>query len=821
MKSFFGRFFFLIFLLCSSNQFLFAKIWINEFMQSNIDEVRDDWQEFPDSWVELYNDSNTPVDIYNWCLSVNKKHEKGWRFNKHITIPANGYLVIYCDKTGDGAHTDFRLESGKDGEIYLFDTNNNVIDQITGIPKQPEPNIARGRVSDAADEWAYFITATPKATNVGPTASKVAPKPVFSETGGVFKSQLTLTLSLPEGTPGAISTSSIYYTLDGSEPTLQSATYNGKITISKTTVVRAKIFADGFLIGRSVTHSYIITNRDFDLPVISISLDPEYLWDDEFGIYVKGNGKYGITGNCIDNEKVNWNQNWRRPMNFEYFPSQDDKSVLNQLEEMRIAGGCSRGSAQKSLILYANKRFGEKRYDYQLFKDKPGQEIKSFMIRNSGNDFWYTHFRDAAIQLFMGGKVDLDYQAYQPAILYVNGEYFGIQNLRERSDEDFVLANYDGLEDIDMLENWREVKAGNSYDFNYMIEKGLISAEQLMEMIDVTEVINYYILQIYVRNTDFPGNNVVLWRPQEEGGKWRFIVKDTDFGLGLYGHDVKDNAFAHNTNREWGKYFFNALIAHKPFKEEFCKRFALYLGDIFHFDQTSHIIDSLQQNLKDEMPYHLERWRPHVWWRDMNSWNSEVAHMRDWCSKRNSYVYQQLNSWYKFNGLTPVKIEIPEETTGITSLSVNDVNLHTLQFDGSYYKGYPFNIRCTTKEDSNFKGWIVSAYKGAQVTTMEFMGNTIDYTIPDGVDRLVFSTLSETTGIENIQQNINITTNNNEVFITNLAGDSQITIFDVTGRMLKRVHTTDSVANILLQTKGVIMITVNSGGKTKTYKVVL
>ncbi|MDL2299589.1 CotH kinase family protein [Bacteroides sp. OttesenSCG-928-E20] len=818
MKSFFGYFFLLILSLCSPIQHISAKVWINEFMQSNIDLVRDDWQEFPDSWVELYNDGDASVDIYNWCISASKKIEKGWRFNKHLTIPPKGYLIIYCDKTGDGAHTSFRLESGKDGEIYLFDTNNNVVDQITGIAKQPEPNIAYGRVEDGSEEWAYFITATPKAPNAGPTAKKVAPKPVFSQKGGVFKSQFTLTLALPEGISADAST--IYYTLDGAEPTQKSTKYNAPIAINKTTVVRAKIIADGYLIGRSLTHSYIITNRDFDLPIVSISLDPEYMWDDEFGIYVKGNGKYGVTGNCLE-EKVNWNQNWRRPMNFEYFPTADGESVLNQQEEMRISGGCSRGSAQKSLILYANKRFGEKRYNYQLFNEKPGQEIKSFMIRNSGNDFWYTHFRDAAIQQFMGGKVDLDYQAYQPAILYINGEYFGIQNLRERSNEDFVVSNYDGLEDIDMMENWWEVKAGNYYGFNEKIEKGELKAEQLMEMIDVNEVINYYILQIYVRNTDFPNNNVVLWRPQEEGGKWRFIVKDTDFGLGLYGHDVKDNAFDHNTKREWGKYFFNALIAHKPFKDEFCKRFALYLGDVFHFSQTSHIIDSLQQNLKAEMPHHIERWRPHVWWRDMNGWNKEVADMRAWCSKRNGYVYQQLNSWYKFNGLTPIKIEIPEEITGITSLSVNNVNLHTRQFDGSYYKGHPFEVQCTILEDSNFKGWLVSAYKGSEVTTTEFVGSTTGYTIPNGVDRLVFSAISTITGLEANHQDADIAIYNNEIQISNLVGDNRITVHDTTGRTLQKVQTNDPTVKIPLQTKGIVMITVENDGKKKTYKVAL
>jgi len=170
-------------------------------------------------------------------------------------------------------------------------------------------------------------------------------------------------LSLPDDCPSEVQLSDIRYTLDGSEPVDTSCMYNDVISISTTKVVRAKIIKEGYLRRRSVVNTYIIENRSFTLPVVSISLDSAFLWDDEFGIYIIGNGVNGIIKNGTS-YKANFNNDWRRPMNFEYFADPNGEAVLNQLGEMRIAGNYSRVKAQKSLILYSHKRFGdEKRFN--------------------------------------------------------------------------------------------------------------------------------------------------------------------------------------------------------------------------------------------------------------------------------------------------------------------------------------------------------------------------------------------------------------------------------------------------------------------------
>ena len=726
-----------------------AKIWINEFMQSNIDGIRDDLNQFPDSWVELYNDSDSLENIQNWYISDNSSYLRGWRIPHSVPIPAKGYQLIYCDKEATGLHTHFRLESGSGGAIYLFNASGTLVDGVVNIPAQPAPNIARGRTADAGNTWAYFITPTPDKKNEGETSNILLPDLIFDPKGGMYnEEEIWITLSLPPSAPANISISDIRYTTDGSEPTENSPQYQKAIAIDKTTPLRAKIIAPEYLINRSVTHTYIIPGRKLTLPVVSINLDPEYLWDSNFGMYVTGPG--GLD-DCRD-KRVNWNNDWRRPMNIEYFPSANEPVAINQLAEMRIGGGCSRGEPLKSLILYANKRFGQKRFDYQLFKDKQGQELKSIMIRNSGNDFWETHFRDAAIQLFMGGKVDLDYQAYQPAIIYINGEYFGIENIRERSQEDFVFGNYDGLSDIDLIENWvledwwGRVKTGDKTEFDYMmseLKRG--NTAIAMNLVDTDEYINYMILQIYVHNFDFPMNNNILWRPKTENGKWRFILKDLDFGLGL--HDwawaqPNSNSMVLNTlpnnptaSDIESRRVFNALLEQPLFREKFYSRFAIYMGDLLHYNSTSQIIDSIRNMLAPEMPYHLDRWSASKGSKSISSWNNDVNIMKNWCQKRNQYMYDFLNTFFELRGTVPMLLDISEELKeiGVTpTVFINDVALQRPYFEGKYFLGEDIRLHCTWNKKLFPIGCRIEAKlkSGGNIEPIEFFALEPEYTIP-------------------------------------------------------------------------------------------
>jgi hypothetical protein len=803
-------------------------------MLSNIDLVRDDLQEFPDSWVELYNDGAQNVNIQNWYISDSPDYRQGWRITPYTLISSKGYLLIYCDKAASGLHASFRLDSSG-GSIYLFDANGNLIDAVNNYPKQPAPNIARARTTDGGAVWRNFIEATPKRKNEGDYSDILLSNPVFSPSGGIFRNTVKLSLSLPKNVPADVTLSHIHYTLDNSEPTINSPVYTGELTLSKTTVVKAKIIHPDYLINRSQAHSYIITSKNLTLPIISISLDTTYLWDAKFGIYCRGDGTYGKTGNGVD-FKANWNNDWRRPVNFEYFPSQDADAVLNQLCEMRISGGWSRANPQKSFIVYGNKRFGIKRFGYDLFAKKPNQEIKSFMIRNSGNDFWYTHFRDAAIQLFMGRKVNVDYQEYQPVIFYLNGNYWGIQNLRERSTEDFILANY-ATEDVDVIENWWDLKAGDLIVFNQLKNEIRKSSSQInyqwiMSQIDLDEFTNYMILQIYVANTDFLSdydNNMVLWRHRQANSKWRFILKDTDQGLGIWGmNKVTYNAlnFKYNNNT-WR--LFTALLTQDSFKKEFYSRFAVYMGDLLHYKSTSQVIDSIQTLLEPAMQDHLNLWQQHnytnygiqrMWWRDMNSWRGEVSSMKNWCNQRNNYVYTHLKNYFNLGTVMRMTLTTAPDLAAPPILSINGIRLQKPDFDGSYFQKENVQLRFEGNNPALYAWEITATVNGATTTTTHYQPD-LTYYIATGCTSLKINVINNTVDIKTVHTSpVVIAIEQDQLHISGIEGKSVISVYDIAGKLINQWQTANYENRFPFRERGAFIVKVNNSTQAVSRKII-
>ena len=702
-----------------------AQLVINELMQSNIDCVMDDINEFPDSWVELYNSGTTAVNLNSFSISDENDPKTAWTLpNK--TINPGAYILVYCDKEETGLHTPFRLESGKGGAVYLF-SNGTLIDQVEGLKKQPAPNIAYGRKTDGSDSWGYMAEPTPGASNCGETCKDILGAPVFSVNGKVMKDgqPFSLELSLPEGSEGA----EIRYTTDGSEPTRTSNLYQKPISISNTTVVKAKLFLDGKLSPRATAQSYIFFPRDITLPVISVSTDKKYFYDSKIGIYVDGNYQSG---------KKNYEFDWRRPINIEFFFEPEQESQINQLCESRIMGGATRGNARKSLAIYANKRFGEKRLKYEFFPDdRPGiTDFKSIALRNAGNDFDYLFQRDAIIQLNTARHCDIDFQAYRPAIFYLNGEYMGMLNIRERSNEDNIYTNYDGLEDLDMFENWWELKEGTWDNYNafkeFYGEHGHTLAEYDKWM-DTMEFLNLMLVNLYYNNRDFPGNNIVMWRPRTDEGRWRWIMKDTDFGLGLYGVSAGYNTIKwlydpnYDKGTNWANQYdhtrlFRRLMEDADFKREFIDRAAIYMGDWLNERGTRAVWDPLYDAIKYEYPHH--RKLINEWW---PNYNDELKNARNWVAQRTAYFYKYIADYYQLGTPLPLTVNksINESERSEMEIMINGVKLSEALFDGKFFK----DRRVTLSGKSLLEGYMITGWK---VTTTDTSGNETTETIEGG-----------------------------------------------------------------------------------------
>lgn len=740
-----------------------AQLVINELMQSNVECIMDDIHEFPDSWVELYNPTDEVIYLKDYKISNKNKEGKAWKLPDK-EVPAGGYVIIYCDKEGKGLHTDFRLESGKGCTVYLF-SNKEVVDSlpyIDGKPmvKMPAPDIAFGRKTDGANEWGYQLTPTPGNANTGQicNAKHILGAPVFSEQGRATHggSAIDLTLSLPEGAPGD---AYITYTTNGNEPKANSQRYENAIHIANTTVIRAKVFCEGWLSPVSTAQSYIFHPRDITVPIFSVQTNDLYLnGADSLGLFRYNNSKE-------DKKKCDW----RRPVNIEMFINEDSASIFNQLGETRIQGGQSRANALKSMVFYANKRFdpNHKIFDYEFFPNqKPGvTKFKSFSLRDGGNDFGDLYFRDLIIQRTMGQNTDIDWQAGHTAVLYINGEYMGMLNIRERSNEDNIESNY-GIEDMDMVEISHE-KVNNVDQFieefkgsedetfynnfkTFYSQTGHTKAEY-EEWLDVSEYLNIAVMNLFYGNNDWPGNNTVFWRPNDDDKsglpkRFRVIVKDTDFGLGLYGksnsYNMIDLLYNPNNhpNDKWAftepaTRLIKNMLEDQDILNLFIDKCCVFMGDFLNGNGTGEMIDIIKAEAMEEFVAHRDKYSPNTWGGNRNDITNKFNAAKTWAEGRPNYFINHLKNKWSLGTAIPVTINKEMDSDKVPDeVYVNGIKLTKGVFDGKLFEGRQITLEGKTNvtNDKIVTGWeIVRTPPRGRAETTTYVGATYTFTMDD------------------------------------------------------------------------------------------
>ena len=743
---------------------------INELMQSNIDCWMDDLNDFPDSWVELYNPSSANIDLSNYSLGVVLDAGEAWKLPSQTVAPGK-YVIVCCDKESTKLHTPFRLESGKGCNVYLF-RDGQVIDKVENLAKQPAPNIAYGRQTDGSEEWGYQLTPTPNKANSGEVCdgNHILGEPVFSQKGFVINGSKSfrLKLTLPEGAPEG---TEIRYTTNGTEPTASSSKCGSSgFAINKSTTVRARLFCNGWLSPRSTVESYIFHDKDLTIPVISIVIDDKYLNDAKIGIFANNNNH--------DNP-----HDWRRPMNIELFDATDEPSRLNQLCETRITGGWSRDASRKSMAVYAHKRFGTKKLDYEFFPDqRPGvTDFKSVVLRNAGNDRDGIYMRDAICQRTMAEHTDIDWQAWRPAVIYINGAYHCILNIRERGNENNIATNY-GLEDIDLIENG-ELKEGTSdfYDAftEFYQEKGH-TLEEYAKWIDLEEYMNVMAMNLYFCNLDFPGNNNVMWRPRTEDGRWRWIVKDVDYALGLYNHAASHNIlkqYYNPTSKEYNDISFSItepatrlfrnMMEDPDFQREMIDRLSIYMGDFLNEKGVRAIWDPMYNLLMGEWKRHRDAVYNNPWW---PNYDDELRSSRNWLSQRTAEMYKHIGSQFNLGSPIPLTINVENSEEDLVGLTFNDVPLTKNSFDGKFY--FTRAIRLENNNDERpITGWRIAETKSGSTTTREISGSTLSLEMPACSKLAITAIVGTPDGIGTI---------------TTLPDLSQGNVYDLNGRIIRQ-----------------------------------
>jgi hypothetical protein len=512
------------------------------------------------------------------------------------------------------------------------------------------------------------------------------------------------------------------------------------------------------------------------MPVFSIVTDPTYFYDTDIGIFV---------GEVDKNP--NYDKDWRRPINVEYFEgNQNHKMLINQLAETRVMGGWSRRYAQKSLAIYANKRFGTKRFDTSTFwPDKPEVTIaKSFALRNSGNDFDGGYIRDALAQTIIGRtSPNVDWQAYRAAIIYINGVYKGIIDMRERSNEDYVYENYDELEDIDMIENWYDVKAGSTASLDEFVStystSSSVSYQWLKQKMDIDNFLDMFVTEMFTCNTDYPNNNIVCWKPLTSDGRWRWVIKDLDrFGMSWvsattdYIQFIRDFVKTGDWTGQRIK-LFSLFFDNEDLRNLFIDRTAVFLGDMF---QQSNIVatkNELVNKYKDEYLSHCG-----VYFADGQgqywSWNWNVGYIDEWANNRRTSVYDNLRTTFGLSSSYPLTID----TNGQT-VTVNNIKLTQPTFDGQYYNYRSLVISVN-------QGYYLEAtvtIKGGSSTKRTSDGTTLTLNLADAT-KVAVTVKEDTSGIDDLYaDNSGITCTSSGLELTVQSAESlrNVTVYNLQG----------------------------------------
>ncbi|GAJ97518.1 CotH kinase family protein [Geomicrobium sp. JCM 19055] len=479
----------------------------------------------------------------------------------------------------------------------------------------------------------------------------------FSQQGGVYQEPFVVEVDTLADADGILR-----YTVDGSEVTEDSPVYNESISINEGQTVRAKFFSDTGEEGPEDGQSYIV-DESSHLPIISIATDEANLWDEEYGIYTPGiyynpdAHNPHLTGNYHQS-----GQHWERPVFMQMFEPNGEIG-LTQHAGIRIHGGASRSLDRKSLRFYARSDYGENRFRHPLFGEEERDYYNRFILRNSGQDWNRTLFRDAMMQSLVE-DLNMETQLYRPAKLYVNGEDWGLFNIRERYDNHYFRFAHDvSVEDLDLLETHGDEVEGSNHD--YMQLRSMMTTsdpsepevyEQIKKEIDIDNFIDYHISQIYFGNVDWPNNNVNIWRERPHG-KWRWAMYDTDFGFALptTASSAMHNTLEHATNEAAANstFLLRSLLQNEEFEQEFINRYAHYLNTRFEADRVVERINEFHSALEPEMQNHIERWNEPD---SLEEWEDQVDILRDFATNRQQFNRAHIAQHFALDGWSEMTV---------------------------------------------------------------------------------------------------------------------------------------------------------------------
>ena len=581
-------------------------------------------------WIELYNSGSQPVDLSGWGVSDNAARPRKWQFPQGTVIQPGQYAAVFCngeDKyEGGKLYTNFNLAVEGGYSVTLSTPEGAIVDRVY-VPQQYE-DITYGRV-DGRNGLYFFNLSTPMAKNDGIAfVGKLQPAE-YSVRGGLYTTGDTLQVELT-----AQEGAQIYYTTDSSDPTKASTLYTGPITVTGTTVLRTRVYQDGYLESFMNAQSYLYdVNNGNGAYVISLVSDPVGLVSNESGIMVKGpnaSSESPYTG-------ANFWQDWEREAHVEIYGG-DGEELLSQECGIKLHGQYSRAEKQQAFKVMARTKYGSNRFPIELFSKRDYTEYQSFVLRSSGQDTDKTRMRDSILCGLAEGTSVL-YQETEICVLYLDGQYWGHYNIRERINPESVcqFEGWEGDEDIvDIVKANTNTMHGSNDTFAALLDavkKADPTTDAFYEnvgnAIDIQNYIEYMAVQIFTGNTDTL--NVKRYRNGNADGKWRWVLFDLDWAFTTDTNSINrwlTPGGMGNANRTDNTLFI-ACMKNPRFRDEFLTYMGQQMATTFSTENVVRLIRERYEVLEPLMDEQLNRWST-----SRDQYEREIASLINYAEER-------------------------------------------------------------------------------------------------------------------------------------------------------------------------------------------
>ena len=607
-------------------------------------------------------------------------------------------------------HTNFKISSSGES-VFLFAPDQTLLSSI--YLDCQSIDISKGSFPDGAISQSLFFTPTPVASNNSSDIyDSYLMKPTYSIGSGIYGTIVNVTIENPN--PSSLN-SQIFYTVDGSDPTVSSTFYTGGvIPVYFSTVIKAQAFAVGMLPSAIAAHSYLI-GINHTTPVLSIVTDNTNLY-----------GGQGIFDN--------WWSDMEKPSHVDYFDT-DEQLVFSQNAGIQIDGGAggSRSHPQHSMrVEMDDPVLGEGSIDFPIIPNRPNRtKYSKFYLRNGSNMYLSFPYKDAVQEELMGAESNVYYSAWRPISVYINGSYFGLYELREKFDVEFFEekdnANEDSTDILSlsywgggMLRSITGVSVDSFFvDYNAFTQLNTGDTDfwtAADNYFDLTYYTDYIISESWMSNHDWPYNNIKIYRSDATDYRWRFATLDLESGLNPGGwNDHTDDHIGFMLSQAGYPYsnIWIKSMENARYRNYFINRYADLMNTAYHLNRLLPVEQSFFDQSVIEMQKEYTRWgNPFDIPAQMNEFITNHEIFRSELEQRSDVVRSNVVSNFNLVGTVDVTLNVFPENAG--RIKISTIVPDSLPWTGIYFNGNPVQIIAIANPGYDFAYWDINSLLATQ-----------------------------------------------------------------------------------------------------------